>query len=255
MERRHYRLVSLLAPLCLWQGALSLGLLSETVLPPPVSIAATTLALLGEPSFLDHLLGTLRRTASASVLAATGGTAVGFAMAANPTVKQVVSPVVSAVFALPVVAMFPLVIFVLGSEDLAIVFTAAVGSFILVVWNARNGAQSIDPTLLQAARDNGARSRWALFREVWLPGSLPLLFVGARLGLSMSLLIVVSVEFIAGDDGLGYVLWIAWQSYQLPRLYATLVVVGTLGIAITGGLSRLRQRIVPWDEQRTLVGP
>ncbi|MFW6458345.1 MAG: ABC transporter permease [Halodesulfurarchaeum sp.] len=255
--RRRYQLVSLLAPIVLWQAVVSFGIVSTAVLPPPIAIAGRTVTLFGEAGFLEHLIATLRRTALASVFATFGGSLVGFAMAAHRTVRAVLSPVVAAIFALPVVAMFPLVILVLASEGAAIVFTAAVGSFILVVWNARNGARSVDPVFLEVARDNGARSPLALLREVWLPGALPLVFVGARLGLSMSLLIVVAVEFIAGNDGLGYVLWISWQAYQLPGLYATLVVVGGIGLAITEGLARLRERVIPWDQNGhdVVVGP
>jgi ABC-type nitrate/sulfonate/bicarbonate transport system permease component len=156
-----------------------------------------------------------------------------------------------------VIALFPLIILILGSNEAAIVFTAAVGSFILLVWNARNGADAIDPAYLEVATDQGATSRLSLLKEVWLPGSLPLVLVGLRLGLSMSLLIVTGVEFVAGNSGLGYVLWISWQTGLEPKMYATLVVIGVLGILIADGLTLLRRRLIPWDQasDRTVLGP
>lgn len=251
------RVLTLLAPVVLWQGAVSTGLINPAILPPPIVIGERTLTLLGEGGFRNHLLVTLRRTALAAGLASLFGVPIGFGMAANRRLRNVLSPVISAIFALPVIAMLPLLILVLGSTEAALVFTAAIGAFILVVWNARNGAKAIDPAYVEVARNNGATSLRALLREVWLPGSLPLVFVGLRLGLSMSLLIVTAVEFVAGNSGLGYVLWISWQSGVLPDLYATLVVIGAIGITVTDGLALLRTRLIPWDRNgdRTVIGP
>lgn len=254
---RGIRLLTAVAPIVIWQGTVSLGIVSSATLPPPHVIGGRTIRLFGEPEFLGHLGLTLRRTVISAGLAAGIGVPVGFAMAARERVRSVLSPVISAMFALPVVALFPLLVLVVGSTEAAIVITATVGSFVLLVWNARNGAESIDRAYVEVAADNGATSRLAVIREVWLPGSLPLVFVGLRLGLSMSLLIVTGVEFVAGNDGLGYVIWIAWQSSQQPELYATLVVIGSVGVAITEGLSRLQYRLVPWARpgDSTDVGP
>lgn len=251
------RLLTLLAPVVLWQGAVSGGLVSPAVLPPPLVIAGRTVTLLGDPEFLDHLFRSVRRTVLAAGLAALAGVPIGFAMAANRQIRNALSPVISAIFALPVIAVFPLIILIVGSNEAAIVFTAAVGSFILLVWNARNGADAIDPAYVEVAKNHGATDRWDLVKEVWLPGSLPLVFVGLRLGLSMSLLIVTGVEFVAGNSGLGYVLWISWQTGLEPKLYATLVVIGVVGILAADGLALVRTHLIPWDRtgDRTVLGP
>ncbi|AOW80722.1 binding-protein-dependent transport system inner membrane protein [Halodesulfurarchaeum formicicum] len=251
------RTLSLALPIVLWQGAVSAGLLDPTFVPPPIEIGQRTLHLLTEANFRGHVYATLRRTGLAAGSSALFGIPIGFAMAANKRIRAVLSPVISAIFALPVIALFPLLILVMGSTEAALVFTGAVGSFILIVWNARNGAKAIDPVYLEVARDNGARSRLAQLREVWLPGALPLVFVGLRLGLSMSLLIVTAVEFVAGTDGLGYVLWISWQASVLPDLYATLVVIGAIGVLVTDGLATLRTRLIPWDRMgdHTIINP
>jgi len=251
------RLLTLLVPVALWQGVVSAGIVSASVLPPPIIIAQRTVSLLGEQAFHEHLFRSVRRTVLAAGVAALVGVPVGFAMAANRRIRNTLSPIISAIFALPVIALFPLIILILGSNEAAIVFTAAVGSFILLVWNARNGADAIDPAYLEVATDQGATSRLSLLKEVWLPGSLPLVLVGLRLGLSMSLLIVTGVEFVAGNSGLGYVLWISWQTGLEPKMYATLVVIGVLGILIADGLTLLRRRLIPWDQasDRTVLGP
>jgi NitT/TauT family transport system permease protein len=257
MDRyRSLQLLSLLVPVAVWQLAVGVfGVVSPAILPPPLVIAQNTVASLTDAAFLNHAAVTVRRTVVASAFASVFGTLLGLAMGWTPRLKAVLSPLAAAVFALPTIALLPLVILVLGSTERALVFTAALGAFFLVLWNAMNGARDVETVYLDVARDNGATSRYTLFREVLLPGALPLVLVGVRLGLSTSLLIVVAVEFIVGSAGLGHFLYVSWVAYRLPDVYTTLVVVGAFGIAITYGLAFVQYYLVPWRDtvRRTLV--
>jgi NitT/TauT family transport system permease protein len=244
---RLYQLGSLLALLVAWELAVGvLGVVSPSVLPTPAVVAATVVQSLGTGRFQTHLATTLWRTVVAAGLASVCGVTVGLAMGWNRNVNAALSPLFAALFPLPAITLFPLLILLLGSDERALVFTAALGAFFLVLWNSANGVRNIDAVYFEVASDNGVGSSYALFREVLLPGSLPLVLVGLRLGLSTSLLIVIAVEFVAGDRGLGYVLWVSWTSYQLPVMYATLVVVGAVGALITYGLAFLSHRLLPW---------
>lgn len=249
MRRKHaIQLSSAIAVLLAWQLSVgSLGIVPPNVLPTPVAIAANTAALATDGRFLAHAAATVRRTVAASLFAATFGILVGLAMGWNDTLRALFGPLFSALYPLPVVALLPLLLLIFGRGDAALVFTAAFGGFFLVLWNAMDAAGGIEAVYFDVARDNGATSTYALFREVLLPGSLPIVFTGLRLGLSTSFLIVISVELIAGNDGLGYFMWVSWNTYQLPNLYASLVVIGAFGIAITYGLEYLHGYLVPWN--------
>lgn len=230
----------------LWQLVLHLELVHAAVLPAPTTILASTVALLGDGEFLRHFSTSMTRTVVAGGVAVMSGTVIGLAMGWNTTVRALLQPPISALYPLPVIALLPLLVLAFGSSETALVFTAAFGGFFLVVSNAKNGATRIEQVYLDAARDNGATSTYQLFREVLLPGSLPLLFTGVRLGVSTSFLIVISVELIAGGEGLGYLMWVAWNTYALEELYGTIVVIGLVGVAITYGLEYLQHRLVPW---------
>lgn len=240
---------SVVAALLVWQLAVGVfGAVSPSVLPAPTAIGSRTVVLLADPSFLAHVAATVRRTIIASAFAAGFGVVIGVAMGYSDTVRALLGPIFSALYPLPVVALLPLLLLVFGRGDAALIFTAAFGGFFLVAWNAMSGAGGIESVYVDVARDNGATSTYALFREVLLPGSLPVVFTGLRLGLSTSFLIVISVELIAGNNGLGYVMWVSWNTYRLADLYASLVVIGALGMVITYGLASLQRVLVPWDE-------
>ncbi|MUV90443.1 ABC transporter permease subunit [Halapricum sp. CBA1109] len=247
-DARLYQACSLAVSLLVWELAVGVfGLLSPTMLPPPSTVASNTAALLAAASFRAHLLDTVYRTLLAAVVGSVLGTAVGLAMGWNRRLKSVLSPLAAAVFPLPTIALLPLVILLVGSNQRALIVTAALGTFFVVLWNAMTGARGIESAHVDVARDNGVTSIARLIREVLLPGSLPLVFVGLRLGLNTSLLITVAAELVAGDSGLGYVLWVSWMSYQIPDLYAALVCASALGVAFTYGIAALYRVAVPWS--------
>lgn len=252
MRNRDYaaQIGSAVAVLLLWQLSVDVvGLISPSVLPAPTAIAITTATLATDAGFLAHVGSTLRRTVIASVFAAGFGIVLGLAMGWSDTVRSLLGPIFSALYPLPVVALLPLLILIFGRGDGALIFAAAFGGFFLVAWNAMSAAGGIESVYFDVARDNDATSTYALFREVLLPGSLPVVFTGLRLGLSTSFLIVISVELIAANDGLGYFMWVSWNTYQLAELYASVVVIGAFGIAITYGLEQLQGYLVPWEEE------
>jgi ABC-type nitrate/sulfonate/bicarbonate transport system permease component len=251
-----YQLGTLAVPLAIWQLAVgAFGIVSPSVLPAPLAIAETTVALLGDAGFRSDVFTTLRRTLIASLAGSTLGTVVGLAMGWNRTIKSFLSPLAAAIFPLPMIALLPLLILLFGSNETALIVTAGMGTFFVVLWNAMDGARGIGTVYADVARDNGATSTYRLFREVLLPGSLPLVLVGLRLGVSTSLLIVVAVELVAGSSGLGNFLWVSWMTYQLTDLYAALVVSGVFGVVFTYGLAALHVRLVPWeaDVRRNVV--
>ncbi|EMA62901.1 ABC transporter permease [Halorubrum lipolyticum] len=244
---RLYQTLSLAAALLAWQLAVGVfGVVDPGVLPPPVTVFERTLTLLGEQAFLGHLSATIERTLLASVLAAVSGVSVGVIMGWNDTVKALLGPLFSAVYPIPVIALLPLVVLVFSTDSSALVFTAALGGFFVMLWNAMNGARQIRNIYFDVATDNGATSSLTIFREILLPGSLPAIFVGLRLAMNTALLIVISAELLAGGRGLGYYLWVSYQTYSLGDVYATLTVIAAIGVGITYGLRWIGDRLITW---------
>lgn len=244
---RVYQFVSVVTVLGVWELSTTLvPLVDAAVLPPPSKILLHTAALLGDGQFLGHVAATLRRTVVASFLAAGVGIPLGVAMGWNDTVKALLEPQLSAIYPIPVLALFPLLMLLLGTGEASLVFAAALGGFFLVLWNSMTGVREIRAIYFDVATDNGVTATTTLFREVLLPGALPMVLVGLRLCLNTVLLIVISAELLAGDDGLGYFLWVSYRTYTLTDVYAALVVVGVVGVAITHGIACVSNYLVPW---------
>jgi NitT/TauT family transport system permease protein len=164
------------------------------------------------------------------------------------TLRAILDPIVSAVYALPKIAILPLVMLIFGIGEMSKIILVAVATFALVLINVMAGVRGIDPILVEAAKSFGAARR-QLFWHVILPGALPIIFIGLRLGLGVSLVVIIAAEFVAAKSGIGYLIWFSWSTLVTEEMFVGLMVIATLGMAFTEGLKRLEQLIIPWERE------
>jgi NitT/TauT family transport system permease protein len=193
----------------------------------------------------SHAAATLGRVGLAFALAAVLGVAVGLAMGLWRRLREGLDPVFAVVYPIPSVLFLPLVSFLVPAGEAATVLTTAVTSFFLVAFTTTHGVRQIDRLVVDAAVHYGARG-WRLFAAVLLPGALPFIFTGLRLGLGYALIVVVAVEIVAATQGLGALLWLSWQVLKVEDMYATFFVIAALGAALSSGLAAVRVRLLPW---------
>jgi NitT/TauT family transport system permease protein len=193
----------------------------------------------------SHAAATLGRIGCAFALAAVLGVAVGLGMGLWRRLREGLDPVFAVVYPIPSVLFLPLVSFLVPAGEAATIVTTAVTSFFLVAFTTTHGVQQIDRLVVDAAVHYGARG-WRLFAAVLLPGALPFVFTGLRLGLGYALIVVVAVEIVAATRGLGALLWLSWQVLKVEDMYATFLVIAALGAVLSYGLAALRRRLLPW---------
>ena len=99
--------------------------------------------------------------------------------------------------------------------------------------------------ILCVGRNYGARGL-GLFRKIILPGALPAIFTGLRLGLGLALITVIVVEFVTAKSGLGHLVFRSWQMLLTAEMFAAFVLIGLIGLALTRGLRLLQQRALAW---------
>jgi NitT/TauT family transport system permease protein len=114
-----------------------------------------------------------------------------------------------------------------------------------VLVNTMTGVKAINPLLVKAAHDLGA-SRVQIFVKVILPGALPNIFTGLRLGAGMALILVFITEIEATKAGLGFLLWEAFQLLETKDVFAGVVTFGLLGVATTWLLQWIERAVCPW---------
>jgi NitT/TauT family transport system permease protein len=201
--------------------------------------------MLREGDLESDLAISVQRILLGLLLGAIPGIAIGLAMGLFWPIRALMMPVATAIYAVPKLAMLPLVIIAFGLGETSKLFTVAISIVFLVALSTMSGVLEIDRSLREVARNFGA-SRWQLFTTVAMPGALPSIFSGLRLALGFALVVTIGTEFVIGDDGLGHMIWNSYQTLRIRQMYVGLVITGLLGWVLTIGLSAVEALAMPW---------
>ena len=181
------------------------------------------------------------------VIAAVIGIALGFGMASNARFKQAMQPWISGFYATPTIALAPLFILWLGigiwSKVLVVIFLV----LFPVTINTEAGLRTTSERLIEMLMSFGA-SRSQIFFKVSLPSALPFILAGLKLGIGRGLIGVVVAELFGSRAGLGRLISQSADAFNMPELFAGVIVLAVAGIAMTAGFGWLEKRLVPWTK-------
>jgi 1,4-dihydroxy-2-naphthoate octaprenyltransferase len=245
------RLLSLISPIVLlavWELAVAVGWLNRIFYPPP----SETLVSLGRLAASGELASDVAissvRVGLGFILGAVPAVAIGLLMGISAAANALVRPLAAAIYPIPKIALLPLVIVALGLGEASKVATIALSVFFLVVLNVAASVAQVDQRYFEVARSFGARGR-ALFWTVALPGSLPGSMSGLKLGMGFALTLIIGVEFVGANEGIGQLIWQSYEIYAIDRMLAGLVTIALLGWLVTLLLDELERFLVPWQAQ------
>jgi ABC-type nitrate/sulfonate/bicarbonate transport system permease component len=233
--------------LALWEIACR-TVISPLFLPPPSAIAVAFYDTLRSGELPRQLGQTLGVLAVGFGLAVIIGLALGILMGTVRTAARLLDPYVNALYAMPTVALVPLVIVWLGLGFEAKVFlTFIVGVFPIVI-NTQAGVKNIPAAYLETARAF-ACSRSQMFWKVILPAAIPFFVAGLRLGLGRALVGVVVAEMFTALSGLGYMVTFYGNTFKTALLFVPIITLALLSIAITELIRWAERRITPWMDR------
>ncbi|MGA7430907.1 MAG: ABC transporter permease [Xanthobacteraceae bacterium] len=214
--------------------------------PSQIAVAIYHLAMTGE---LWHHIGvSAAEFALGYVVASILGVALGLAMASSATMKQALQPWVSGLYATPTIALAPLFIlwFGIGIWSKVIVVISLV--LFPVAINTEAGLRTTSERLIEMLRSFGATKR-QIFLKVSLPSAVPFILAGLKLGIGRGLIGVVVAELFGSRAGLGRLISQSADAFNMPELFAGVVILAVAGIVMTAGFSRLEGKIVPWTRE------
>lgn len=231
----------------LWALVSYWGLIDPVILCSPWAMICELAHLGLRHEMWAHWGATLARTLIAFLIGSSAGLLCGLLLGTNSRIRYMFDPVVDFARSIPVVALFPLFMVFFGVGNSAKIGTAAWGCFPLVLINTIYGVKQCNVTRIQAARAMGANSI-QVFTKVILPDSLPSIFAGLRTGLSLCLIIVIVCEMFLGTIwGFGRMIYDAGIVYQIPRVYAGILLTGVTGYAINGLFLLIEGRLIHWS--------
>ena len=250
------RWLSLLSPVLLlafWELAVRVGWLDYRFYSSPSEVFSKLAELIADGQIFRDLGISLTRIALGFLLGGIPAVVVGLLMGINPVVRALVQPIAAAIYPIPKVALLPLIIVILGIGESSKVATVAVSVFFLVVLNVAASVMQVDPHYFEVARSFGATRR-DLFWTVALPASLPGIMTSIKLGMGFALTLIIAVEFVGADEGIGWLIWRAQELYAIDTMLAGLVVIALVGWLITALLDELEYLLVPWQATPKVAG-
>lgn len=248
-EANRNRWLSLLMPvllLALWEVSVQAGWLDRRFLPPPSEVFGKLGELAQSGELFSDVGISLTRIGLGFLLGGVPAVVIGLLMGVSPAVQALVKPIAAAMYPVPKIALFPLIIVVLGIREESKIVTIAVSIFFLVVLGVAASVMQVDQRYFDVARSFGANSR-DLFWTVALPGSLPGIMSSIKLGMGFALTLIVGVEFVGANEGIGYLIWQSYQIYAISTMLAGLVAIAIVGWLITILLDEVEMLLVPWQ--------
>jgi NitT/TauT family transport system permease protein len=245
IRRGSLELISPIVVLVVWQILAKTHTIDSRFWPAPTDVASQLWTALLHGDLAHDTLLTTQRLAIGLLIGGSLGLIAGVGMGLWRPVRIALRPLIAMTYPIPKIAILPLFLVIFGIGETSKWALVAVGVFYMVAINTFAGIQTIDPVFEETATVYRV-SWWRRIRTVTLPGALPLIITGLELGIGVGFLLVVAAEFVSAQSGLGYSIWQAWQTFNVPLMYAALAVVAVYGIAIQLVSRWLNHRLAAW---------
>ena len=229
----------------LWQKIADAKLVSPVYLPGPDRAWASLVRGFTTGDLGAKLIGTVEHMIEGWLVASIAGVGLGALIGSSPAARAYIGPTLEFLRPLPASAIIPGAIAIFGLSSSMAVGVIAFGAIWPMLLATVHGFAAVEPRLYEVARALHL-SRPAVIFKIALPSAMPDILAGLRLGLTVSLILAVVCEMIAGLDGLGQWVLLAARSYKSADLFAGAMLLGAIGLVANSALSRAEGRLLKW---------
>ena len=246
------RLLPPVLMLLAWQGLSSSGIIPNYKLPSPTNVALGLIDLIqaGMPpghKLHVHIYYSLQRVLWGYSLALLVGIPLGLSMGWSNKIRNLFEPLVEMIRPIPPLAWIPIAILWFGIGGKSAAFIIFLGAFFPILLNTISGVHAIDPVLIEAAKVLNASRRF-IFLKILIPGAIPSILTGARIGIGIGWMTLVAAEFTGVKEGygLGYMIMTARDIQRSDEIIAGMVVIGIIGLSIDYCLKLIERHMIKW---------
>jgi ABC-type nitrate/sulfonate/bicarbonate transport system permease component len=239
------RSAALLIFLAIWHLA-ALRFANPVLLPTPARVIDEIIELSRSGEMATHAFASLSRLLVGYLAALVAGICLGTLIGLNRRSERLIDPLLELIRPISAIAWIPLGLYIFGIGDTLPVFIIAYAAFFPILLNTVSGVKGADRVLIRAALTMGVR--WpSIILHVILPGSLPRILTGIRLGATSAVLALIAAELVGAPAGLGFAIQWFGGILDTPSMLAFIVVVSALGLVLDGLLRSLQRILTPWD--------
>jgi len=246
---RWLRVAIVVAVLLAWQALALSGLLFRDVVPPLGAIGRAIVALLGNADFHANLAVTLSEIGAALAIGGIAGVATGLVLGANRFLSRAYEPLVYYLGPTPKIIFFPIMIMWFGVGSGSKIAMGALSCFFPIAISIAAGMRQIEPVLVRVGRSFRA-SPLQMTTKIYLPAMRQPILNGVRLGLGIAIIGTLLAETKLSNKGLGYLIIQAYSLFDMPKMYALLIVLFVIAIAANALVGRLAGRAAARERRR-----
>lgn len=230
-----------------WEAVVAWFKLPRYVLPAPTTVWASLVKWRSEIWF--HATQTLYTTLVGFGVAVGFGLGLGWLIGYSALVYKALYPVLIGFNSIPKVAIVPVLVIWFGIGTVPAVLTSFLISFFPIVVNVATGLATLEPELQDVLRSLGA-GRLQMFRKVGLPRTLPYFFASMKVAVTLAFVGSVISETVASNRGVGYLMIAASSRFDVPLVFAGLLVIAALGVLLYAVFAVLEGRLTSWAYRR-----
>jgi NitT/TauT family transport system permease protein len=245
------RLGSVVLMIAIWSLLVHFRVYRFGFIPSPTSVLRAGVTYLPHRDFFLDAFASLYRVLAAWSLSAILGIPLGLLIGWKRWFSDLIFPIIELLRPIPPIAWIPAGILFFPQIELSVIFICFIGSFFPIVLNTIVGVKQIDQTYFRAASCLGATDR-QIFRDIVVRGAMPSILVGLAVGMGINWMALVAAEMIAGEHGLGYMIWESYSLAQYPRIVVGMVIIGLIGAGLSAAIRYMGRKLVPW--QKSLIG-
>ncbi len=222
-------------------------IVQQPILPSPVEVLKALWQEILKGDILEHLTASLWRVIASTFLAILAAAPAGLILGQSKKLNDFFAPVIYLMYPIPKVVLVQIVLLFFGIGDLPKIIIIFMILFFQILVLVRDQAASIRPELIQSVRSLGAGRR-ALFRYVYFPASLPAILTALRQSVGTAVAVLYIAELFATQRGLGYYIYLNGSTlYNYPAMYAGIIVLSFMGLALYFSVDWLEKKLCPWQ--------
>ena len=233
-----------------WELATRFEILNPFYFPPFSKIVAKGVELFANGTIWEHMWFSLTNFAVGFTIAVILGVVVGVPMGWYKGISKTFDPLLSGIYATPLIALLPLIIMLFGLGSLSKIIMTILAAVFPILINTMAGIANTDNRLITMSRAFGATDS-TIFLKVSVPGSLPYIVAGMRVALGRALVYIVVAEQYGAATGLGYLSSVAAQRFQMAAMFVPIVIIAGLGAGLNETLKLVENRLEKWKPQKS----
>jgi ABC-type nitrate/sulfonate/bicarbonate transport system permease component len=244
------RILAGIAILAIWEFTVWMWAPAFVARPSRIAVVFPTVIM--DPALWQAAGGTLGAVVQGLAIAIVAGTGIGLAIGRVPVVERFLQLYVSGLFAMPMVAILPLLTLYFGYSGAARLATVVFAAIFAIIINVSDGARAVPPEYIEVSRSFRG-SNWSRLFDVVLPSSVPYLLAGMKLAAGRALIGAVIAEFYAAIPGLGYYILYNSRTFKHSEAFVAVALLAVVGVLFEFLLSNGTRRLLPWyrrDEVR-----